>query len=857
MYFNSYKSISRFLMGSGLACTLFFAACGGDSSSTEPNQPESSDSEETIESSGANDDKSSSSVKESKTGSSSSEATTPSGVKQYYIENFDGNEILTLANAKWDFYKQKNTSADYKIITDPQNKENHIAAITKISGTDWAKNDKSFEFGKSSIEYSFEVKSSFKAYDLSKCKEISYRYKGAAHSFNIETTKNIWADGTQFKVSVEDAEDWTTKVIELTKLKSPEGDTLDRRDVQGLMFHIATKPAISYLYIDDISCDGEITYGQKDLDLSMFHIFEDFDGNGVVSQANLEWKLYVEKKTSAQYRPSSNSKKGNHFAIIDKIEGSNWAKKESDFEYGMSSVEFSVAVNDVRSQTIDFSFCNDLFYRYKGAAHSINIETTKNTWADGTQFKVSFEDAEDWTTKVIELTKLKSPEGDTLDRKNVQGLMFHIATKPAISYLYIDDITCDGGMIFKEAELSSSSQAKSSSSEEVSSSSQAESSSSLAKSSSSLDVKYSTITDSRDGAKYKTAEVGDYIWMTEDLKFDNTLYLFDDRSITTYKVTLINDQVWMAENLNLDFDKDMNDLGICYDNKSENCDKYGRLYTHSEALEACPEGWHVPTTKEWNHLISIAGGANTAGANLKSTSGWEWWKNDPNPGNGNGTDKYGFNALPAGYKLSSGFVYQGIKTRFWLQEMVEGSTTSANMAHTQSFGIEINSNGDTVSAYAYGRADIGNEFITSAHSVRCIKDDANLGDSRKCTGSDTDKCKNGALYNWAGAKDTVNSLCGINNKCTAAFDICPAGFKLPDTTAWNQLLETVGGIDAAEALLTSSSKTTSFWTSTQNSNSDAWTFTIDPEASKSLVSAQKKTYNAIRCYKDKTEIEVN
>ena len=179
------------------------------------------------------------------------------------------------------------------------------------------------------------------------------------------------------------------------------------------------------------------------------------------------------------------------------------------------------------------------------------------------------------------------------------------------------------------------------------------------------------------------------------------------------------------------------------------------------------------------------------------------------------------------------------------------------MAHTQSFGVELNNSGDTVSAYAYGRADIGNEFITSAHSVRCIKDDANLGDSRKCTGSDTDKCKNGALYNWAGAKDTVNSLCGINNKCTAAFDICPAGFKLPDTTAWNQLVNTVGGVDAAEALLKSTSKTTSFWTSTQTSNSAAWTFTIDPEASKSLISTQKKVYNAIRCYKDKTEIEVN
>jgi uncharacterized protein (TIGR02145 family) len=61
------------------------------------------------------------------------------------------------------------------------------------------------------------------------------------------------------------------------------------------------------------------------------------------------------------------------------------------------------------------------------------------------------------------------------------------------------------------------------------------------------------------------------------------------------------------------------------------------------ARTVCPEGWRLPDSADFEKLISAAGGAEVAGYALKSTSGW--FKK------GNGTDDYGFNALPAGYRL--------------------------------------------------------------------------------------------------------------------------------------------------------------------------------------------------------------
>jgi len=127
--------------------------------------------------------------------------------------------------------------------------------------------------------------------------------------------------------------------------------------------------------------------------------------------------------------------------------------------------------------------------------------------------------------------------------------------------------------------------------------------------------------------------------------------LVDKRDGKTYRTVKIGKQTWMAENLNNDGG------GKCYNNDPSNCAKYGRLYTWDEAKAACPAGWHLPGDVEWTRLENSVVRKDIAGTKLKSKTGWN--------GNGNGTDEYGFSALPGGYGYSDGSFYNAGYNGYW------------------------------------------------------------------------------------------------------------------------------------------------------------------------------------------------
>jgi uncharacterized protein (TIGR02145 family) len=127
----------------------------------------------------------------------------------------------------------------------------------------------------------------------------------------------------------------------------------------------------------------------------------------------------------------------------------------------------------------------------------------------------------------------------------------------------------------------------------------------------------------------------------------------DSRDGKKYCTVKIGEQVWMAENLNY---KPSSGNSWCYDNKESNCNKYGRLYDLYDGYipkKVCPSGWHLPTVEEWDALMNFAGGYEVAEKKLKAKSGWD---------NGNGTDDFGFSALPGGHRLqlpgNGGFWWQ-------------------------------------------------------------------------------------------------------------------------------------------------------------------------------------------------------
>ena len=144
---------------------------------------------------------------------------------------------------------------------------------------------------------------------------------------------------------------------------------------------------------------------------------------------------------------------------------------------------------------------------------------------------------------------------------------------------------------------------------------------------------------------------------------DNEKVLIDQRDGKRYKITKIGTQIWMAENLNF-IPKDglLKKKSQCYLSQLEKCDKYGRLYGWKIAKDICPSGWHTPSTSEFEDLIYTGGGKNVAGKVLKSKEGWEkdFFKN------ANGSDRYGFSALPSGFINANGYSWgAGTSAYFW------------------------------------------------------------------------------------------------------------------------------------------------------------------------------------------------
>jgi len=171
------------------------------------------------------------------------------------------------------------------------------------------------------------------------------------------------------------------------------------------------------------------------------------------------------------------------------------------------------------------------------------------------------------------------------------------------------------------------------------------------------------------------------------------IYAVDSRDAQTYRTVKIGNQTWLAQNLNFKTDKSK-----CYDNKESNCAKYGRLYNWEAALKACPVGWHLPSDEEWHALVAFAGGDEVAGKKLKAKSGW----NKPS----NGTDDFGFSALPGGYGISDGSFSSVGNNGYWWSS-TEGNATFAWSRYM---------------GYSDSGARRGYDDKSYMLSVRCIKD---------------------------------------------------------------------------------------------------------------------------------------
>lgn len=199
--------------------------------------------------------------------------------------------------------------------------------------------------------------------------------------------------------------------------------------------------------------------------------------------------------------------------------------------------------------------------------------------------------------------------------------------------------------------------------------------------------------------------------------------LTDKRDGQVYKTVKIGEQWWMAENLSYRYlqpSKNLDSISFCYNDSLKYCEIYGRLYTWSAAMDSagtwttdgkgcgfhttcspasrvqgiCPSGWHLPSEIEMNIMLYAVGGLNLNDTSrlLKSDTGW----ND----NYNGSDSFGFSALPAGLRVfDDDFGSVGERASFW--------SSSENSTGFASFMSAGNTSTSTKK---------------NAFSVRCVKD---------------------------------------------------------------------------------------------------------------------------------------
>jgi uncharacterized protein (TIGR02145 family) len=298
--------------------------------------------------------------------------------------------------------------------------------------------------------------------------------------------------------------------------------------------------------------------------------------------------------------------------------------------------------------------------------------------------------------------------------------------------------------------------------------------------------------------------------------------LTDDRDGQKYKTVKIGDQTWMAENLNYQTKSG----SWCYENKADNCKQYGRLYDWNAAMAACPKGWHLPANDDWTELVTAAGSSGVSDK-LKSKSGW----GEQGEGSaGNGTDDYGFSALPGGYRDSRNgtFSYAGDGGGgYWWTATENGNGNAYHRGIDYINGVNASENYEEKSRGFSVRCLMGAKPPEKTGQEPGSKDAEQFTDNRDgqkyrtvkigpqtwmaqnlnyqigsswCYDNDNSNCeKYGRLYGW-----------------NTAMVACPAGWKLPDTADWIKLVTAAGGKNAAGKKL----KAGSGWNENANGTDD-------------------------------------
>ncbi len=163
--------------------------------------------------------------------------------------------------------------------------------------------------------------------------------------------------------------------------------------------------------------------------------------------------------------------------------------------------------------------------------------------------------------------------------------------------------------------------------------------------------------DTRDGKTYNTIEIGNQVWMAENLNVDRF------RNGDPIKEAKTEEE-WKKANEN------KQPAWCYYNNDPANELIYGKLYNWyavNDSRGLAPKNWKIPSVTDWrvleknvNNLYYSNLTFNTGSIIDQKLMGKELWKE-----NENGTNETGFNVLPGGFHGGNGFQQIGEIAYFW------------------------------------------------------------------------------------------------------------------------------------------------------------------------------------------------
>jgi len=303
-------------------------------------------------------------------------------------------------------------------------------------------------------------------FDMSACKAISYKFKGASHNFRVETSL---IDNWNFHhVNKDASEDW--KEVELTWDQFNQEDWGDNDkhfnlkdkglnkvmrlawEVKGVLNvpDAQNQPKYNYLYVDDVRCDGmsitaisnmdapasssstvakssnsvvtsssSVTPTSSSVVITDILVIDDVEDGDEVLNTTGTWYAYTDTSSGGLssitnvYDPTlpgyvvvlpGTTDPTNGSANFVGLQGMVWG--EGTYEYD-PFVALGLNMNADTSLGVDLSNCPVLSYRYKGAAHQIKIQDGQVT--DFAYHYRKLVDAADWTLVTFAQEEFKQP----------------------------------------------------------------------------------------------------------------------------------------------------------------------------------------------------------------------------------------------------------------------------------------------------------------------------------------------------------------------------------------------------------------------------------------------------------------